>query len=519
MISVRHAVFAAAVLSVTTAGFAITPDVVNRGWKPQVDLIGSGDPDAAVSSLRDMTELQRVILRNTEFHEQTQRFIDELWLSLESFNLDRYYNLLPETDGEWRQLKVYGSRNGKLYQVGPVAEKVGFDAAGGDFALGDMSALIRAKKLASSGDTHYLLQNSLELGVGQVKWSSVQQASQETLRIMVDGSPAFSSQEQAKNAQLYRDKVIRMNPLLGSEDIDVIAPLWSAFPALWDMLAQLGKIEDVVYHDTTQGYRQLKVSFVIEPEKMKQHYPAISNHILTMDRLFNGSLRLSDERGELFSGTLDSRTLRGNMQMFVANGRVVPVKGGQVVLDAPPIPDGEPWEFSAVMDGTVSVLGVVTHLQNMNARIQYLSTADGVKVVSQVTEVPDISVKGNALGIMPTSMINVVLPKNLDQIMKEFMAVACKGNDGKGILVGAQFQQASEGKSARLLVKSAFEGLDNFFVRFGMSIVSDRVIPDPKVSEEIRRMAFDAQAAFEKDLEGFASIASLQRIADNKKAH
>lgn len=509
MIVFRRVALAATVFGIATAGFAVTPDVINRGWKPQVDLIGSGNPDEAVSNLRDLSELQRAILQNTEFHQQTQTFIDELWASLESFNLDRYYNLLPETDGDWRQLKVYGSRNGKLYRVGPEAAKVGFDSSGKGLQIGDMSALIQARKLSEGDATHYLMQNTFELGVGQVKWDSVQRASEETLRIVVDGSPSFSHAEQAQTVQIYRDKVIHMNPQLGVEDIDIIAPLWAAFPALWDLLAQMGKIEDVVYHDTTQGYRQLKASFVIEPEKMKQHYPAISNHIIKMDRLLHGSMRLVDERGELLSGTLDSRTLRGHLQMFVANGRVVPVKGGRVMMDAQPIPDGQPWEFTAYLDGTVSILGVVTHVQNLKARIQYLSQADGVKVVSQVTEVPDISVKGNALGIMPTSMINVVLPKNLDQIMKEFMAVACKGNSGKGILFGVQFQQASEDKSARLLVKSAFEGLDNFFVRFGMGIVSDRVIPDPKVSEELRRFAFDAQEAFERDLDGFARIAAL----------
>lgn len=504
----RLAVLAAAATAMSTA-FAITPEVINRGWKAQVEMVGAGDPQVALANLREITDLQRVVLQNTEFHQQTQQFIDQLWASLESFNLDRYYNLLPETDGEWRQLKVYGARNGKLYQMGPIAEQVGLPNSGQARVMGDLSAVIKAKRLDSEGDTHYLLQNAIELGVGRVSWLAVQQASEETLRLVVDGAPEFSSAEQAKTAQVYRDKVVRMNSNLGTEDIDIIAPLWAAFPALWDLLAQMGRIEDVVYHDLNLGYRQLKASFVIDPALMKQNYPAISNHIINMDRLFHGGLRLSDERGELLSGTLDSRTLRGQIQMFVADGRVVPVKGGQVVMNAPQIPHGTAWNFTAEMNGTVSVLGVVTHLQNMKARVQYLSDDQGVKVVSQITEVPDISVKGNALGIMPTSMINLVMPKNLDQIMKEFMAVACKGNDGKGILLGAQFQQAKEGETAKLIVKSAFEGLDNFFVRFGMSIVSDRVIPDPKVSEEIRRFAFDAQEAFVRDLDGFAKIASL----------
>lgn len=492
-----------------TAAIAVTPEIVARGWKAQVEMNGNGNAEIAVNHLRELTELQKVVLQNTEFHEQTQRFVDELWASLESFNLSRYYNLLPESDGEWRLLKVYGARNGKRYQVGPIAEQVGLSSSGQANAMGDFSAVIKAKRVEGDLGTHYLLQNSFELGAGQLQWASVQQAAQETLRLVVSGDPRFSSREQAAIAQNYRDKVIRMNPDLGSEDVDIIAPLWAAFPALWDLLAQLGKIEDVVYHDLDQGYRQLKASFVIDPERMKGSYPAISNHIVNMDRLFHGSLRLSDERGELLSGTIDSRTLRGQIQLFVTDGRVVPVKGGKVLMDAPPIPDGKPWNFTAQMDGTLSVLGVVTHLQNLRAKVQYLSDSDGVKVVSQITEVPDITVKGNALGVMPTSMINVVLPKNLDDIIREFMSVACKGNDGKGILMGAHFQQASNGKSARLIVKSAFEGLDNFFVRFGMGIVSDRVIPDPKVSEELRRFAFDAQNAFVQDLDGFARIARL----------
>ncbi len=503
------AVAATAFVLTATTGFAITPDILNRGWKPSIEIAGSGDTSTAVTNMRAMADLQRVVLQHTEFHQQTQQFVDDLWASLESFNLDRYYNLLPETDGEWRQLKVYGARNGTLYRVGPEADKVGIDASGQARAMGDMFALVRAKRLPAGNETHYLLQNSLELGVGQVAWPSVQQATAETFRIVVDGSPDFSKPAASSSAQVYRDKVIQMNSALGAEDINVIAPLWASFPAMWDLLAQLGRVEDVVYHDTSQGYRRMTASFVLDPEKMRQNYPALAGHVVNMDRLFSGTLRLSDKRGDLLTAELDSKSLRGQFQTFIANGRVVPVIGGRVALDAPPIPGGQPWELTAHMDGTMSILGVVTNIQNMKARIQYLSQPDGAKLVAQVTDVPDVSVKGDALGVMPTSMINVVLPKDLNQIITDFIAVACRGNEGKGILVGGQFQQAANGESAKLIVKSAFEGLDNFFVRIGMGIVSDRVIPDPKVSLELRKLVFDTQEAFAHDLDSFVQTASL----------
>ncbi len=55
-----------AIASIVSAGAvasSIPSDVIVRGWKPQVDLIGSGDPSAAVSNLRDIAELQRRLSR------------------------------------------------------------------------------------------------------------------------------------------------------------------------------------------------------------------------------------------------------------------------------------------------------------------------------------------------------------------------------------------------------------------------------------------------------------------------
>ena len=244
---------------------------------------------------------------------------------------------------------------------------------------------------------------------------------------------------------------------------------------------------------------------------MKAFYPHIVGHLQNMDRLFRGSLRLEDERGELFSAELDSRTLRGTFQAFIADGRIVPIKGGKVMLDAPPIEDDKPWNFTAHMDSTMTILGVVTHINNAKARVQFLSTKEGAKLVGQMSDVPDIRVQGNALGIMPTSMIDVVLPKDIDEIIEEFIAVACKGNEGKGILVGAQFDESPSGDTSTITFKTAFEGLDNFFVRIGMGIVNDRVLPDERVSSELERLIFETQEAFASDLKGFEAIASARK--------
>jgi hypothetical protein len=502
-------------LAVTSASYAVSPEVVDRGWAASVQLTGEGNSELAVERMKDMADLQKTVFNGLQFHEQTQTFVDEMWDNLESFNLSHFYEMLPEQDGEWRQLRVYGARSGQQYRVGPDPKAVGVKSSGVPSAMGDMSAVVRAKKVDGNLGDHYLLRNTVQLGVGEMRWPSVQQAAQETFRVVVDGAPSFKQNGSQKSVQQYRDNVIRMNPHLGSEDVDIIAPLWASFPAMWDLLSHLGSIEDVVYHDLNKPYRQLKVSFVVDPEKMEDYYPHISDHLLSMDRLFQGSFRLEDHRGELLTAELDSKHLRGSFQAFIADGRIVPVKGGKVVLDAPEIEDNKPWNFTAHMNSTMTILGVVTHVNNARAKVQFLSQPNGAKIVGQLSDVPDIRVQGNALGFMPTSMIDVVLPKNLDEIIEEFIAVACKGNEGKGILLGAQFEQAQDGETSNLILKSAFEGLDNFFVRIGMGIVNDRVLPDPKVSDEVRKLIFDTQEAFASDLKGFEAHATSKRIAAN----
>ncbi|MDY6921758.1 MAG: hypothetical protein SV765_16275 [Pseudomonadota bacterium] len=500
-------------LTMTCWAAAVPPELVDRSWSPPVALTGQGHPAVAIRQMRDMAELNRTLFQGLEFHQQTQGFVDEMWDNLEDFNLTRFHKMLPEQEGPWRQLRFYGARQGNHYRVGPDASILG--QAGGEPArLGDLAARVQARKLEQSGiiGTHYMLHSSLQLGVGDIRWPSVEQATQAMLQVATREPPGIAGA--SSGLRTYRNKASQMNPDLGAEDIDIIAPLWASFPAMWELLSRLGTIEDVVYHDLKQPYRQLKITFVLQPERMRRHYPEIVDHIENMNRLFRGTLSLSDPRGELLTAELDSRSMRGSFQAFVGDGRILPVKGNQVVLDAPPIPRDQPWNFTAHMNSTMTILGVVTHIENARARIQFKATDTGAGAVAQMAEVPDVRVQGNALGLFPTSMIDVVMPKNLHEIIEEFIAVACRGNDGKGVLLGLGFEQpVAPDQSAILTLKSEMEGLDNFFIRIGMGIVNDRVLPSEATTQELNRLIFDAQEAFAADLDWFEKTTRGRSLA------
>ncbi len=498
----------------------ISSDVIQRGWKPSVEFSGAGDSKHAVVKMREMAALQEIAFKNTEYHKQTQEFIDELWSSLESFNLKKLYRMLPDKNGVWRQLTVVGSLDGDLYRLGPVQTNVDNDSAVGKTntvnrsgeiqALGDLVSNVRVKELSSDAGTSYLIQNNLQLGIGAFSWDAVLGSGEEMLRLAVEGDARFGRNTKMPWAQDYRMKVQAMNPTLDEQDVEILAPLWAAFPESWSLLTKLGRVDDVVVEDDASGgYQHLKASFSLIPDLIEANYPELASHLDGLNALVKGSVEIEDDSGRLLRLTMDSNTLSGTIDAYVTQGRLLPVKNGQVVTNATPVLLGDGREFSARVDSTMNILGVVTKMRGIKTKIHYQPTEKGAVIETAMTQVPEIYVAGAALGFMPTVLIDLFLPTNIDELMREFMTVAVKGNDGKGIVTRTEFSQLSLGELAKVNVGVSFEALNNFMVRIGMGIVSDRIIPDSDVSKDIQQLIFDTEEAFSKDLDSFEKVAVL----------
>ena len=503
--SLPGAVAAAFAFSISTA-MAVSPDILMRGWKPSVDVVGHGEPAVAVSKMREVTDLQRVVLHNTDYHAQTQAFVDGLWASLERFDLRKFYSLLPEETGDWRQLQVYGSRQGTRYLMGPEATILG-NEQGQIQSLGDVAVQIKARPVEDQGNYNYLLSSTLSVGVGDMQWPAVVDATEETFRIVVQGDESFQKQSRFTSDFRYQAKVHAMNPELDDEDVAILAPLWAAFPEMWDLLAALGQVQEVVVSPSTkQDYRHLQGTFQIKPAMMAKRYPELAAHLDKLNSLLKFDMNIANQDGRVLRLSMDSENLVAHLEGFVKDGRLLPVKDNKVLVDAPTRWRGKQ-QLMATIDSTMSILGIITHMTNVQAVIDYEEMPNGARITTRVNKVPDVKVGGYALGIMPAGLVNFFIPRSIDELMVEFLEVACNGNNGKGVVAQMQFENGRDGQQTQMHFTSEFEGMDNFMVRIGMGIVSDRIIPDTDVSEDIRRLVFDTQDAFSKDLDGFAQVA------------
>ena len=455
-----------------------------------------------------MQQLQQTMLENSDFHKQTLTFIDDLWASFEHFNLKRFHKILPEDAGEWRKLTVIGHLNDDIYKYGPTPASVNaINPKGSPKELGDFNVEIRAKEIENKiFGTSFLIESDVNVGLGSADWTALRKATKETIKIVVDGDSRFTSKDSDFfQANYYRDKVKAMNENLDSRDIAIVAPLWASFPEMWDLLSKVARVEDAVVIDiANKPYKQLHTSLSIQPEKMKLIYPKLAKFLRKVGPLFNVKLDLNADEGRYIRAEIDSKTLMVTIEAYVKEGQILPINhSGVIALTVPNKKLGEPWNFVATANVDLHILGVKASLNNLKTKIDYITNETGADVNVQVNEMPALDISGRALGILPTSFIDVMMPSNLEKIMSAFMAVIFEGDNGKGILVESTFLQATQERVALVESDVSFVGLDNIFMRIGMGIVNDRIIPGDKVSEEIRQLWFDTQHAFANDLENY----------------
>ncbi|PCJ43881.1 MAG: hypothetical protein COA99_07600 [Moraxellaceae bacterium] len=506
-------IFCARVLALTIVlvgpALAVSPEVMTRGWKPPVEFLGAGNPQLAVTRMREMAELQDVVFNNSTYHKDTRKFIDNMWESLESFNLKKFYKFLPMEDGPWRTLSVFGHREGKAYYVGPSSKEQMANAEAIE-SLGDVFVNVKAKKSKSKSGSSFLIDGQLELGIGSYSWDAALAAAEEAVRLIVEGDPGFSAKSAASWAGEYRKKVKTMNPELGDRDVQVLAPFSASYPESWNLLAKLGRVNDVVVEDdATKAYQHLNVSFTLDPDLMEAHYPALADHVDGLDELIKADIEISNEDGRLVRFTINSETLRGSFEAYISNGRFLPYKDGAVVTKVRPLHIGEGSKFTVKIDSTMDILGIIAEVKGIETTINYQTTDSGAIVLTTMKDVPDISIKGAAFGLMPAGFIDLFLPTNIDELMRTFLTVAVEGNDGKGIEILTEYSQLDEGKLAKVKVGMRVEALNNFMVRIGMWIVNKQVVPNKAESEDVYRLIYDVQEAFAADLTRFEKIVLL----------
>jgi len=484
---------------------ALETHVVDRAWQPSVILMGGGQKDLAVKNMKDSLALQEKFFLNPYIDPETERFIDGLWSSLERFNLKRFYRLLPEEKATWRELNFYGAPKGDQYVVGPDVAILGDDHMQNDF--GELSAKVKASPIKKTNS--FLLSSELNFGLGDIPWPQVVQSNQEFFELVTNGDASFLSMNNMSLDYRYVASVRQMNPDLSEEDIAVLAPIWAAFPQSWNMLASVGRVQDVVVTTLDdQPYKKMRSAFQLKPHLLQKKYPHLAKHISKLNELLVVKTTISNDLGELLTFSISSKDMTVSIEAYVQDGVLLPVANGKPIVGSQEIvADKQQRVFYAKTDLILDILGVTTEINDVKGVINYTENGDNAYLKMQMTQIPTVKIRGAALGIVPKGLINALMPGSIEALTLDLWETAIKGNNGQGIVAEMNFIH-NEDQLTQLQLNAQFEALDNFMIRTGVAIVNDRIIPSEAVTNDFRALISDTFKAFGDDLQDYALLAS-----------
>lgn len=526
------------------AAHAYTETDITERWKPIVTFAGNGQPQLAIDRLRGINDVQKLMVDNSRFDDASRHFIDELWGSIEDFNLSRFYSILPEKNGDWRELHVEGRRQGDAYCYVDVSRQHN-NAIERINTLGDSSLWVRAKKIdmPDHHQTHYLMGMDWRIGWGSYSWQSFRNTVNQSVALLslpnekstdlpdiaahnvVTKNDAFTKDITKENIETA---VRQMNPTLGDEDVAVIAPLWAAFPHLWESFAAMGKVEDVLVDKDTsifsadphrQGLRDVNIVISLDRKKLKLNYPAIADYLQRINDLVTMNLAVANHDGRLMNLTLDTTGLKVRINMLVDGVGLVPVENGQAKRDKIVYFADQDIPMAAVVDASIDMLGVHTDISHIASTVNYHPYGDGVRIELAMNTLPTVKVQGRALGIIPTGFIDTILPTRLDDIILEFMSVAIKGNEGKGIVASVTLENTPNWGVTNLTAKGDIEALDSLLARIGVAIVNQRLMPSEDQGQALLALTRASRKAFDEDLALYEKLVIRDTVAQVTSAH
>lgn len=492
------------VLGLVSVAHAASSLAVERGWQPMVALAGARDSLRAVRTLRETSQLWGVALQRTEVDEGTRDFLDRATGSLQDFNLKKLYGLLPEKDGQFRQLSVSAAFSDGKYRIARNNNaQLAVGPEGSRQALGDASLVLRASPvLARDGDTNYLMQGRAGIVVGPIEWPMVIDAAQEFVRLLSSETP----EPKARPMVASRQTILARNPRLGPEDVEPVATLWEAFPRLGNLLSSLGGVDDLIADPVPAApdVKHVRAVLHFDPERMRPAYPKLAGYLSGLDKMIEADLRWVDAQERTIATLhLDSDQLSARLDLYVKDGMLLPLRGNALLVDQPIEPGIGVFAYSVRTSANLRVLGVRTQLRAARMDFEHERTERGMLLRANMKQVPKVTVTGAALGIVPTGLIDMFIPGDIQGLIEQSLATACRGDGGQGVTLNVRYDRRPQG-NATLDAALTLEAIDNFLVKLGFGYFSDHVLPDEAARANTSRLMVDVHNAFTADLERYA---------------
>ncbi len=469
----------ALLLFLTTVSFAAT-------FRDAVRSMGPGN--SGVTLARELVTVANLMSERLEYDDNSRRFFAFMNDALEDFDFSRIYDsswLKPQADG-FRSIVLSGRNLGSAYRV-----SVGRDSSASR-GLGTATAEYRMRENRIGGDKTYTTQLTFDAALQKFDAQAATRFAEGMLKVFDPSSIAA-----------LRPAASAAFPEITGDERRIIDLGMTEFPRFTQMLARYIELKSFAKVRDYKGkkYTEVAIRGRFRLDALGSDYPLLKSYIKDMRKLFILSVYTSDTKGrQISSFIVNMQTEEFYAGLNTLDGKILPMgKDGSPAFDAPIALSGNAdHKFYLAFNFFVNVHGLKINTGNVGAYLRYQANADRMALYTKLTHMPEGKITGALFGVLPTWLIDLSIPSDLQTLMNRFSQTIFKANNGEGSY--AQIAWKKQSGQATFHANASTEFLENKFIRIGMKIWVKKFRPNEKVQDDIRRFIGSFTRALLADL-------------------
>jgi hypothetical protein len=293
------------------------------------------------------------------------------------------------------------------------------------------------------------------------------------------------------------------------EPFDVIDVFRESFPRLFVDMKVLELSSSAVVK-TADGcrYTDFTLNVGTDPDGIKARFPLVAKFMEKMNKHGYAELGLKDKQGRtLLEIFLGARQDFFRLRVRTRGGMVIPVDTATdkpVPADAFAVHLLENYAWEPRLDMTGRALGLKIAISDQIISGEYAADGETMRLAHKMVNKPKVEVSGAVLGLIPISVIDMVIPETVEGLADDFSTVMMLANRGEGTLFEAEWKIREPGAN-RFCWKGQTELPDNDFIRIGMKFFARMFLMDEKTFDEFRQLISTGMEAFLQDLRAMNS--------------
>jgi hypothetical protein len=268
------------------------------------------------------------------------------------------------------------------------------------------------------------------------------------------------------------------------EPFDVMDVFRESFPRLFVDMKVL-ELSSTAVIKTTDGcrYTDFTLNVGTDPDGIEARFPLVAKFMEKMNKHGYADLVLTDKQGrtllELFLG---ARRDFFRLRVRTRGGMAIPV---DIAADKPFPADAfavhllENFAWEPRLNMTGRALGLKITISDQIISGEYAADGQAMRLAHKMVNKADTEVSGAVLGLIPISVIDMVIPETVNGLADDFSTVMMLANRGQGTLFEAEWKLPAPG-AGRFCWKAQTELPDNDFIRIGMKFFARMFLMDEK---------------------------------------